>query len=264
MEVLVAVAIVLVLGALIFSTVRALKQRAHKQVAAEKMKKLGGALTNYLNQNNGVFPIEDADGQDTWANAAKPEAKDVWYNALPRLIGGKGVGDYAASPSSFYKDDNILYLPGADYPEKRKTVKPEFAIALNSKLQHNDPSGKKERPKLDQVTQPAKTVALLEQGCSGEKRTLEVQKKNDYDGSPKGNAKSFVGRYGGKGHLVYVDGHVELEEVKNLLTETGAFPFPQGDVVWTRTPEENPNQDTAQADGGKKKKKDETNKEEPK
>jgi prepilin-type processing-associated H-X9-DG protein len=138
-------------------------------------------------------------------------------------------------------------------------VKPEFAIALNSKLQHNDPSGKKERPKLDQVTQPAKTVALLEQGCSGEKRTLEVQKKNDYDGSPKGNAKSFVGRYGGKGHLVYVDGHVELEEVKNLLTETGAFPFPQGDVVWTRTPEENPNQDTAQADGGKKKKKDETN-----
>jgi hypothetical protein len=84
-------------------------------------------------------------------------------------------------------------------------------------------------------------VALLEQGLLNEDRTLAVQSKKDYDGSPKGSAKSFVGRYGGKGVLQFFDGHAELVEVRRVLTETGQFPFPQTDIVWTPTPEENPN-----------------------
>lgn len=256
MEFIVVVAIILILVAIAMPVYRVMKERAHKAAAAEKMKKLGTAFTNYVNQSNGVLPAEDADGQDTWANAAKPESKDIWYNAVPRTAGAKGVGDYAGSPRSFYTDESLLYLPGANYPEKKKIVNPQFAIAMNTKLQlRNDTTGKKERTKLDQITQPARTVAFLEQGCDNESRTLKIQSKKDYDGSPKGSAKSFVGRYGGKGHLVFVDGHVELVEAKGLLTEIGAFPFPQGDVVWTRTPEENPNKDAtaAAADSAKKK-----------
>ena len=76
-----------------------------------------------------------------------------------------------------------------------------------------------------------------------EDRTLALQTKKDYDGSPKGSAKSFVGRYGGQGHLFFANGHAELVSPKDVLTETGDFPFPQTSVVWTRTPEENPNKD---------------------
>jgi prepilin-type processing-associated H-X9-DG protein len=166
----------------------------------------------------------------------------------------KGVGDYVSSPASFYTDENLLYLPGANYPDKKKIVNPQFAIAFNTKLQRNDPSGQKQRTKMDQITQPAKTVAFLEQGCLNEDRTLEVQSRNDYDGSPKGSAKSFVGRYGGKGYILFIDGHVELVAAKDLLTETGAFPFPQSDVVWTRTPEENPNKDATHVGSARKQK----------
>ena len=48
------------------------------------------------------------------------------------------------------------------------------------------------------------------------------------------------------GVLCFIDGHVELVSVKEVLTETGQFPYPQSEVVWTRTPEENPNKTAAE------------------
>jgi prepilin-type processing-associated H-X9-DG protein len=137
-----------------------------------------------------------------------------------------------------------VFLPGANYPDKKKFMAPQFAIAFNTKLHRNNESGEKQRIKLDQITNPTKTVAFLEQGCLNEDRTLAVQSKKDYDGSPKGSAKSFVGRHGGLGVLCFVDGHAELVSVNDTLTETGRFPFPQTDVVWTSTPEEDPNKDS--------------------
>jgi hypothetical protein len=99
---------------------------------------------------------------------------------------------------------------------------------------------------MDQITSPSKTVGLLEQGCLNEDRTLSVQSKNDYDGAPKGSAKSFVGRYNGEGVLFFLDNHAEFVKVRDTLTESGDFPFPQTDIVWTRTPEENPNKSDEQ------------------
>jgi prepilin-type processing-associated H-X9-DG protein len=254
MEILVAVAIILVLLAIGWPVYKVMRQGAHKTVAMEKMKKLNSAFLNYVNQNNGLFPAEDVAGEDSWYNAAKPESKDAWYNALPRLVGAKGVGDYANSPQSFYTDESMLFLPGANYPDKKKIIFPQFAIAFNTKLERTDANGQAQRPKMDQITQPSRTVIFLEQGCLNEDRTLEIQTKKDYDGSPKGSAKSFVGRYGGKGHLSFADGHTELVAVKGQLTETGSFPFPPGEVVWGRTPEENPNKDAA-AEAAKKEEK---------
>ena len=64
-----------------------------------------------------------------------------------------------------------------------------------------------------------------------------------YDGSPKGSAKSFVTRYGGVGIVTFVDGHAEGIDGKDILEENGQFKFPlqPGDVIWCKTPEENPN-----------------------
>jgi prepilin-type processing-associated H-X9-DG protein len=54
-----------------------------------------------------------------------------------------------------------------------------------------------------------------------------------------------VARYGGQGYLSFVDGHAEGVDVKDLLTETGKIiyngPGEPGLVMWTRTPEEDPN-----------------------
>jgi type II secretory pathway pseudopilin PulG len=242
MEILVTLAVILVLVAVAFPVYKVLQQRANKQAALKTMKDLGTGMTTYTGQNAGNLPAEDASGTDTWKNAAKAESADAWYNAIPKLIGKKGVGDFAGSPRSFYTKENILFLPGADYPDSDKILRePLFAIAYNTKLQRRDAEGKKKRTNLSDIKNPSRTVVLLEQGLPDEDRTLTVQTKRDYDGSCKGSAKSFVGRYGGQGALYFADGHAEFAYARDLLTETGSFPFPQGNVIWTCTPEENPN-----------------------
>jgi type II secretory pathway pseudopilin PulG len=252
-EALVVLVIVVVLVVAAFPVYSWVRQRQHKQVALQKMKDLGGALTAYTSQSGGLLPEEDAPGGDSWAVIASPAAKDAWYNALPKAIGRKGAGEF--NPESFYSDENLVFLPGANYPDKKKSADPMFAIAYNTKLQRKDPQGKKERLKMNQIVDPGRTVALLEQGVMNESRTNSVQTKSDYDGSPKGSAKSFVGRYGGEGVLCFIDGHVQLIKASDVLTPTGSIPFPPADLVWTANPADNPNKDSSSNNNASSKKK---------
>lgn len=252
-QLLLALALIVVVAVLSYPIYAHLRRKSHKQVTLQKMKELGAAISTYTNQSGGLLPAEDTEGNESWSGIAAPAAKDAWYNALPKAVGRKGAGEFPAG-EGFYADENMVYLPGANYPDQKKLAAPQFAIAWNTKLERNDASGKKERVKLSQVTEPNRTVALLEQGCLNEDRTLPIQTKSDYDGSPKGSAKSFVGRYGGEGHLCFVDGSVRLVKASELLTDTGDFPFPPTTVVWSATPAEDPNKDAAAGSSKKKKK----------
>jgi prepilin-type N-terminal cleavage/methylation domain-containing protein/prepilin-type processing-associated H-X9-DG protein len=239
MEILVVIAIILVLAAIAFPVFTTIQMRQHKAVALNNIKQLTAAAGAYAGQNNGELPNEDSKGVDTWQTAADPQNGKTWYNALPKLLGQKTVGDFATTPREFYTKENILFLPGAVYPESdKKLVAPLFAIAINTKLQRTNDQGIKDPARLSQISNPVRTVLFLEQGINGEKK-LPIQPK--FDGSCKGSAKSFVGRYGDQGHLGFADGHVEAVAPKDVLTETGKFPFPQTSIIWTRTAEENPN-----------------------
>jgi prepilin-type N-terminal cleavage/methylation domain-containing protein len=239
MEILVVVAIILVLAAIAFPVFRFVQMRGHKIKALNNMKQLASAAMNYAAQNDNTLPAEDSKNQDTWTNAAKPENGKAWYNALPRLLGHQGVGDYASKPREFYKPTNILYLPGATYPDNESILRqPLFAIAINTKLSRKV-EGKKEPVKLNQITHASRTVLFLEQGLPKEEKAVGTQPK--YDGSCKGSAKSFVARYAGEGYVVFADGNGQSISGKDILTESGTFPFPPTDIIWTRTPEEDPN-----------------------
>jgi prepilin-type N-terminal cleavage/methylation domain-containing protein len=249
MEVLVVVAIILVLAAIAVPTIETFLTKAHKAESLRRMKDLASSAMAYVTSNNGDLPREDSKGTDTWSVAADPENASAWYNAIPKIMGRRTVGDYANSPREFYTKDNVLFLPGATYPDDGKKLRqPLFAIAINTKLERKDPKTKeKTAAKLASIASPARTALFLEQGLPGEKKDggTDVQRKSNYDGSPKGSAKSFVGRYGGKGFIVFVDGHIEEFTPKDLLTETGEFytppDFGPGGVIWCKTPEEDPN-----------------------
>ena len=114
-----------------------------------------------------------------------------------------------------------------------------FAFAMNTKLQRKDLASVKIKAKQSQITNPARTVAFLEEGLVGEPKASKVQPK--YEGACKSSGGSFVERYGGQGVVTFLDGHAESLGVKDLLTETGLLIFPQTNIIWTRTPEENPN-----------------------
>lgn len=242
MEILVVIAIILVLAAIAMPVYSTVRQRTNKGVALNVMRQLASAAASYTAQNDGELPREDATGTDNWQAAADPENSKAWYNALPKLVGAKTVGEYANSPRDFYTKQNLLFLPGATYPaDDKKLVQPLFAIAINTKLQRKNAEGQKGLLKYAQITNPTKTVLFLEQGLPNESKTLGMGTQKKFDGSCKGSAKSFIGRYGGQGVLCFVDGHVELHHPQDLLNETGRFPFPPEGIIWTKSPEEDPN-----------------------
>jgi prepilin-type processing-associated H-X9-DG protein len=82
-------------------------------------------------------------------------------------------------------------------------------------------------------------VAFFEAGMPGDKKTVPGQ--SGFNASPKGNARAFVGRYNGKGMVVFVDGHVESFAPSDLITTSGDIKVPQNAVVWTNDPDEDPN-----------------------
>lgn len=243
MQIIVVAAVLLVLisvGIPVYSIVR---QNSYKADTLARMSKLAAATKAYTAQNDGALPREDARGDDTWEAAADPANADAWYNALPKLAGNRSVGEYASNPAEFYQPSNMLFVPGADYPIKKQLMQPYFAIAINTKLQRKDAEGNKSKLKMSDIQRPAQTVLFLEQGLPGEARSMDQQTKKDYDGASKGSAKSFVARYRKKGWLLFADGHTEAVPVSDVLTETARFPFPPGpgDVIWTRSPDEDPN-----------------------
>lgn len=240
MEILVVVAIILVLAVISLPVISVVKQRANKVKATKLMQNLGAAAGGYVQDNNGEFPKEDAKGKDDWGSARDPASKDAWYNALPKRMGSRSVAEFADDPRAFYTEANPLFVPGAEYPgSDKKLAKPLFAIAINSKLQRRNEDGVKVPLRIGSITEPVRTVLFLEQGLPSEKKTNPVQSK--YNGSPKGSAKSFVGRYSGQGILTFMDGHAESADPKETLNENGSFPYPQTDFIWTRDREEDPN-----------------------
>lgn len=239
-ELLVVVAIIVVLAGITVPIMKSMKNRAYKAHAITKLEALGGALTTFTSDHAGELPWEDAPGSDDWQAAAAPENAEVWYNVLPQLMGYEPLGALASNPRRFYEESYPLFLPGAPYPSSdKKFGKPYFAMAMNSRLQRKNDEGLKIRGRLSQIRAASRTVAFLEVGMPGDKKTMPGQR--GFDASPKANARAFVARYNGKGMLVFVDGHVESFAVSDLITTAGDIKVPQNAVVWTNDPDDDPN-----------------------
>jgi hypothetical protein len=205
------------------------------------MKALGTAFSSYTTEKNGLLPYEDAAGTNDWTNAAKPENQDVWYNALPKLMGFRSVGEVGAiNPAEFYQDSYPLYIPGAPYPSASKREgEPMFAVGMNSRLQRKSEDGIKAQGMFSQIIDPAKTVVFLERGLPKDKQTMSAQR--GFDGTPKANPRAFAARHNQTGCLVFADGHAEVHRASDLLTKGGSIIYPQTSIVWTMDPGTDPN-----------------------
>ncbi|RYD19782.1 MAG: type II secretion system protein [Verrucomicrobiaceae bacterium] len=241
MELMITISIIIALGAIAVTLSKSSKQKAQQTLTLGKMRALGGAFNSYTSEKNGLLPYEDSTGTDDWANAAKPENQEAWYNALPKLLGSQSVGEIGISnPDLFYDDSYPLYIKGAPYPGKSKRMNaPAFAIGMNSRLQRKTEEGVKAQGRFAQIQEPVKTVIFLERGLPDDKQTISAQR--GFDGSPKANARAFAARHNQKGCLVFADGHAELHPASKLLTNGGAIITPQTAIVWTLNPDDDPN-----------------------
>ncbi|NRB27612.1 MAG: hypothetical protein HRU37_08025 [Roseibacillus sp.] len=240
MEILVGAAVLVIaigIGTTIMNSGKITRSKAE---ALKKMRHIGEALKGYLDDNNGEFPLEDAPGKDNWLNAAKPEAETVWYNALTRQIGETPVSELGDNPASqFYQKSYPLFLSGADYPKTKREGKPYFAFGFNSSLQIKAEDGTEAPANLAGIQHQDRTVAFLERGVKKGEKTNKLQ--GGFDGGSKANAKNFVGRYKGKGHILFIDGHVEEFSFEDLTDAMGQAVNGQANVYWTGDPDSRPN-----------------------
>ena len=246
MEILVVIAIIIVIAAIALPIFGKIRTSANKAHALNLMRNLATAAGKYASDHDGQLPDEDADGKEDWSAMTHPDQAKAWYNALPTQMGNKSPADFVKEgrTAAFYTKENILWLPGAHYPEGKKLTKPLFPIAINGKLQRKDKDGKKNDVRLQNVATPSNAVIFLEQGLPGEERAHKTISKKDYDGAPKGNAKSFVARYTDKGIISMLDGSAREVAGKDLLTETGDIIWNPGDesqIRWTVDPKDDPN-----------------------
>ena len=247
-ELLVAMAIIAVLATITFTATSAAQQKANMKLAAEKLRSVGTAFVTYASDNNGAIPWEDSVvGSNDWAGAALPQNADVWYNALPLLMGAQSVGELGANPGVFYDESYPLYLRGAGYPGENKQAKaPFFAFAMNSRLQRKakdsdgiaEPGAVKPTGRIGSIVDPGRTVAFLERGLPRDSKS--DKRLGGYDGFAKANARNFVCRYNGKGLLLFVDGHIDAYAPSDVLDAGGRVIQPQERIVWTPDPESNP------------------------
>ncbi|MFM7181879.1 MAG: type II secretion system protein [Verrucomicrobiales bacterium] len=239
-ELLIVAAILAVLAGVSVPVWKAFRQNAMKVDSARRMANLATAFTGFASENGGLMPWEDAVGGNSWASAAKPENKDVWYNALPTLMNAPSVGALATDPGTFYNDAYPLYFKGAKYPDDdKKLSKPFFAVAMNSRIQRRGEDGQKKQGSIAHLSVPARTVIFFERGLPKEDKTMGAL--GGYDGTPKGNAANFVARYNQKGLLIFADGHAELVKASEIITSSGMVLVPQEAFIWTPDPAENPN-----------------------
>ena len=258
MEMLVVIAIITVLAAIAYPLIARMRANANKLFALNRMKNLAAAANTYAGTHNGILPSEDVVGADGWASSISPEAEKTWYNALPRQMGEKALGDFVKEgrQADFYTKQSILFLPGASYPTNQRNVKPLFAIAINTKLHRKarkvdgqkDPAGLKSDLNISTIQLPSRTVLFLEQGLPGESRAHPTIAKGDYDGSCKGSAKSFVARYTDRGIIAFCDGHADEVSAKDILGSDGRIIWDdtmatnnQSATFWTADPKEDPN-----------------------
>ena len=148
---------------------------------------------------------------------------------------GRGMFYYAASAQrqeEFYSP-NMFLCPSAR-PDILASLRPQFSIAMNSKL------GNKIQPfvKLSCTARPDRTALFLDAGVLGE-TPLPGQA---FDGRPHVFAKGFSGRHAGRGNISFFDGHVEPLPIGKVVTDPGPAFFPQDLVQWTCDPETDPNQ----------------------
>src|SRR5690349_10662065 len=110
MQLLFVIAIIIVLVSVAYPVWVGIQKKKHGAVALSKMKQLRSELTQHENSHEGTLPEEESTaGHNEWHDTEQPEAEKAWYNAQPRQIDMKRVGDYAKvkDVAGFYSDGNL-------------------------------------------------------------------------------------------------------------------------------------------------------------
>lgn len=237
-ELLVVIAVISVLAALLLPTVGRVKIFAHRSACLSNFKQWSIAMTAYVDDNGNVMPRESAFGQGVvqhlWADIKHPRAYDAWFNALAADMGVPAASNYFHSKSDFYSPPSLFHCPSAR-PNTGFSPYAYFSMAMNSQLIKLGAP-----PSVNGMCRKESTVMFQDNLLRGETRFVQGMAGEDL-GQPSSHASRFSIRHGGRGNIVFWDGHAESFVGRQVVESTlgpgyGRPIEPQREIVWDLCP----------------------------
>ena len=212
-EVLVVITIVIVLAAITMVATKAFREKAGSAVCVQNLRQIGVGLNSYIADKGGRFPDGSADV--SWTDQGM-----CWYDAAAQSMGREYVQYHQGEPLP-----TVFGCPSGH----GKAYEPSWPYtgdyAANCRL-GNVGDGVMT---LAAVKNPAATPYVQD--------TVKQNQWGEWifnKGFPKTIEQAFSDRHGGRGNILWVDGHVssfnyaEYMDYANKPSHRGAYNFVRG------------------------------------
>jgi len=278
-ELLVVIAIIAILAAMLLPALSKAKAKAQQTVCLSNLKQWGLADNLYLDDNNQTFPQAkfqssyatsqqaDTPGWTVIYNLCDPQGTinkgwDVWFNALPPLVGSKSLFYWSSgtAPTLFFNSigHNIFTCPTAiaqgidaiDTPQDHGYMnatpkgRPLFSYGMNSKMTANEtPSGQDSiLCKISMVANPSAFVLFSDTRNRSQETPYYAEANNQYPqgnsiqlATPQSYTTRFSARHGVGGQITFSDGHAAYYKY-NYVVSDGTAICPNGQYAGTKVP----------------------------
>lgn len=186
LEILVLVSIGVLLAGATLSAGRILQVKSRQSASASNLRQWGAAMGLHAAENNGNLPRR-GQGRQKLTALERPED---WFNALPPYLGQPPYQELVAKGRAPRPgDDSVFICPGV-----KSDVRHALGYGMNMNL---SPWNFPAPTPLSRITSPSTVVFMAE--APGDFSSVY----------PSAAGYSLIAPHGGKGNILFLDGHVE-------------------------------------------------------